>query len=123
MTVYVILADLTDLAVESLTFVQEGLMQSTYGNQYSYFTPTAFFDDNYISGLKSFSMRDDIEFNLTINNITYLTSETSYYDDVSCFNLYARECTAPHTYYNKVDGLCYTECPDTTYPVEAYLIC
>ena len=74
MTVYVILADLTDLAVESLTFVESAVMQSTYGNQYSYFSPTAFFDDNYISGLKSFSMRDDIEFNLTINNITYVTS-------------------------------------------------
>ena len=98
-------------------------MQSTYGNQYSYFTPTAFFDDNYISGLRSFSMRDNIEFNVTVDNITFDSSETSYYDDIACYNLYTRHCDSPYTYYNKVDGLCYAQCPDTTYTVEAYSLC
>lgn len=60
MTIYYLVADLTDLAVESWTFVETGVMQATYGNQYSYFSPTAFFDDNYIPGLRSFSMRDNI---------------------------------------------------------------
>lgn len=50
-TIYYLIADLTDLAVESWTFVETGVMQETYGTQYSFFTPTAFFDDNYISGL------------------------------------------------------------------------
>ena len=60
MTIYYLVADLTDLAVESWTFVETGVMKATYGTQYTFFSPEAFFDDNYISGMRSFSMRDNI---------------------------------------------------------------
>lgn len=58
--VYVIIADITGLAIESRIFVETAITKSSYGNQYSYYTPSyGFFTTNYISGMSSFSMRDN----------------------------------------------------------------
>ena len=84
--VYVIIADITGLAIESRIFVETDVTQSDFGSQYSFYTPQyGFYTANYISGMASFSMRDNYEFNLTssdyvVDDLTFLTSTYSKYD-------------------------------------------
>lgn len=123
--IYFLVVDHDGLALASWTFVQTTLGKSSYGTQYTYFTPvgSSFFDDNYIAGLASFSLRNNYHFNLTISNITFSTTTPSKYDEVSFFSIYIRLCESPTTYYNKDDGLCYASCPGGTYPVTVDQIC
>lgn len=56
-----LLADVTDLEVESWIFVESEITTSTDGIQNNNFVPSeALFDDNFIAGLRSFTFRDNI---------------------------------------------------------------
>ena len=118
-TAYILAVDTTELAVASKYFLDYGVSQSKNGVQYGFFTPqNGIFQNGYLAGLRSFSMRDNYEFNYTVSNITFDVSVTAYYTDTTNFHFRARLCTpSPYTYYNKVDGLCYNQCPDGTYKV------
>lgn len=56
-----LLADVTDLEVESWIFAESEITTSTDGIQNNNFVPSeALFDDNFIAGLRSFTFRDNI---------------------------------------------------------------
>ena len=73
--------------------------------------------------MRSFTIRDNYEFNFTLTNITFVTSEHSKYDEATFFSIYVRFCENPYDYYDKTDGLCYVDCPDGTYTIEADQLC
>lgn len=81
------------------------------------------FETNYISGLHSFSLRDNQIYNFTVSGKNFTTYTNSFYNDVSHFNLWLRECPSPYTYFNKVDYKCYTLCPAGTYPITVDSLC
>ena len=62
LTIYTLTIDRDGLAVASWTFTQNDNCYSYYGEQMTFFTPetNSFFDDNFIAGLNSFTIRDDI---------------------------------------------------------------
>jgi len=95
------------------------------GIQLSFYNPKVLYDQNYISGLLSWSIRDNVQYNFTTtgNGLNITCFADSLYNQASHFNLYIRNCTLPYSYFNKVDQLCYTSCPTGTYQVTVYLTC
>lgn len=124
LTVYLLVWDNTFLFIAALYFVDSAICRSLYGVQQNYFTlPYNYIDTSYIGGLGSFSTRDNYEFNISLSNRNFTTSTSSYYDDVPQFMMRVRNCTAPYSFFDKVDLLCYVGCPNTTYPVQIYQTC
>lgn len=88
--------------------------------------PYGYYDSNFIGGLSSFSMQDNIEFNVTlpipISNTIY-TSSTSMFDSIPQLQIRVRTCPPSYPNYNYRDKLCYTLCPSTTYLDPMYFLC
>lgn len=76
--------------------------------------------------MESFSIQDNIEFNLTLpiptSNIIY-SSITSLYNSVPQVQVRVRYCPNAYPYYNTKDSLCYTVCPSTTYGNSTGFVC
>lgn len=80
----------------------------------------------YITGLRSFTLKDNTWFNLTTTGTydsKFSTSSYSTYTEMSHLNFRVRNCANPYIYYCKLDGLCYNACPDGTYLISAYQLC
>lgn len=124
-TVYMLIWDNTYLLIASYYFVDYHLCTSRFGVQQPpfYVLPYSQITGTFIHGLASISMNNNIQFNITFNNLTYTTSTNSLYDDAPQFQVRTRSCDSPYTFFNKVDMLCYVGCPDTTYPVTIYQVC
>lgn len=121
---YILAADVTSLAIASEVFVESAVTRATYGIQGTFYTPSKVrYDANYISGMVSWSIRNNVQYNLTISGLNFTTFTDSFYNEVSHFNLWIRVCPNPYSYYNKVDMLCYPNCPAGTYQVTGYLTC
>lgn len=86
----VIIADIDGLAINSVVFVETAVTYNSRGIQKSFFNPTVLFPYNYISGLTSFSILNNTQYNFSINNLNFTTFPDSVYNDVSHFNLWVR---------------------------------
>ena len=119
--------DTTGLGVSSYTFTQHAMGYSYYGVQKTFFTPVdnSFYDQGYLAGLNSFTIKNNVNYHMTLNNITFTTSDdtSSKYNDVTFFSLYVRYCPDPNGFYNQVDGLCYARCPNGTYLIQNNQTC
>ena len=80
----------------------------------------------YITGWKSITLRNNYQYNLSTFGTfdsKFITNDYVIYTEMSHLNFRVRNCNSPYTYYNKVDGLCYSTCPDGTYNVSTYFLC
>lgn len=124
LTFYEFYVDIDMLQTRCWIFAESAITKAASGVQYSFFTPLEVnFDMNYISGLRSFSLINNIQYNFTIAGLNFTTFTNSYYNDVSHMNFWVRVCPSPYTFFNKNDYLCYTSCPAGTYTVAADSLC
>ena len=112
---------------QSLYFVDYTLTTTYLGSQtVSASLPMGYFDSNFIGGMDSFSMQNNVEYNLTlaipINNTVY-TSPSSMYNSVPQVQIRVRYCPAAYPNYNIKDKLCYTICPTSTYSNSTGFVC
>ena len=80
----------------------------------------------YITGLISITLKENTNFNLSsygTYDSQFATDTYAIYTQMSHLNFRVRDCVSPYLYYNKLDGLCYNQCPDGTYLINAYLLC
>ena len=127
LTVYIITYDTTYLSSKYIYFVDYAKTTTYLGTQTVFASlPFGYYDSNFIGGLSSFSMQDNIEFNATLaiptSNAIY-TSSTSMYDSIPQVQIRVRNCPPAYLNYNIVDGLCYTICPSTTYLISTNFLC
>ncbi len=127
LTVHMFVYDSVALAVTSVYFVDYTITSSYQGVQKVFMSlPKGYFDTNFIGGFASFSIVNNVEFNVTLaipSNNTFYTPTTSLYDSVPQAQIRLRLCPAAFPYYNKIDGLCYSTCPSTTYPDTSAFVC
>ncbi len=125
--VYVILYDPKALAILSIYFVDNTLTTTYLGTQTVFASlPKGYFDSNFIGGMSSFSMQNNLEFNLTLaipTNNTVYTSPSSLYNSVPQVQVRVRHCPPAYPNYNLRDELCYTVCPSTTFFNSTGFVC
>lgn len=127
LTVYIFVYDSTHLAVKSLYFVDHTITTTYQGTQTVFASlPQGYYDINFIGGLASFSITNNLEYNCTLSipsNNTVYTKTTSLYNSVPQVQIRLRLCPTSSPYYNIVDSLCYIACPSTTYIDSSAFIC
>lgn len=83
--------DLTYLAEASQVFVETAVTFAQYGVQKSFYSPSkVLYEGNYISGLLSYSIMNNVQYNFTISSLNFSTFNDSFYNEVSHFNLWIR---------------------------------
>ena len=115
------------LAVTSVFFVDYTVTSAYQGTQTVFASlPQGYFDLNFIGGLSSFSIVDNLEYNVTLNipnGNTFYTPSTSLYNSVPQVQIRLRLCPTAYPYYNILDALCYVSCPTGTYGDSSAFIC
>lgn len=76
-----------------------------------------------MKGLRSFSIRNNFDYNFTAYGLNFTTFNESYYNDESHFNIWLRSCAYPYVFFNKIDYLCYILCPAGTYLISNDSLC
>ena len=127
LNIYSLVYDPVALAVTSIYFADYTITTTLQGVQ-TVFTslPYGYYDTNYMGGLASFSMQDNVEYNNTLSiplNTTIYSSSTSFYDSVPQLQLRVRNCPPTYPYFNTQNNICYSLCPSTTYTSPSFLIC